>query len=75
MTTPQMVQTVWGVIFVEKKKRNLKTDLETDLATTLDPSKQLCPIYDATSILEFPVASPEEMGLRVVDNCCEAHIM
>lgn len=71
MITPQTVQTVWGVIFVEKKKR----ELETDLATTLDPSKQLCPIYDATSILEFPVASREEMGLRVVDNCCEEHIM
>lgn len=50
-------------------------DLEINLATTLDPSKQLCPIYDAVSILEFPVARPEEMGLRVLDNCCEEHIM
>ncbi|WP_409968977.1 hypothetical protein RFF05_03140 [Bengtsoniella intestinalis] len=56
---------------MEKKEQAL----EMNLATTLDPSKQLCPIYDATSILEFPVASPEEMGLRVVDNCCEVHIM
>lgn len=75
MITPQAVQTVWGVIFVEKKKQTFKIDLEIDLATTLDPSKQLCPIYDATSILEFPVASRQEMGLRVVDNCCEEHIM
>lgn len=49
--------------------------LEGKEFATLDPSKQLCPIYDATSILEFPVAPYGEMGVRVVDNCCEEHIM
>ena len=41
----------------------------------LDPEAQLCPKFDQTSIAMFPVADPEEMGFRVVDNCAEEHIM
>ena len=41
----------------------------------LDPSVRLCPKFDKTSIAMFPVAKPEEMGMRVLDNCAEEHIM
>jgi len=41
----------------------------------LDPSQQLCPLFDETSIATFPVADREEMGIRVLDNCAEEHIM
>ena len=41
----------------------------------LDPSKRICPKFDEESIAIFPVADREEMGVRVVDNCAEEHIM
>ncbi len=41
----------------------------------LDPESRLCPKFDKTSIALFPVADREEMGVRVVDNCAEEHIM
>lgn len=41
----------------------------------LEPEKRLCPKFDETSIALFPVAEPGEMGVRVVDNCAEEHIM
>ena len=40
----------------------------------LEPEKRLCPIFDPTTIATFPVAGPEEMGVRVLDNFCEEHI-
>ena len=41
----------------------------------LDPTKRLCPKFDENSIAMFPVADPGEMGVRVIDNCAEEHIM
>ena len=41
----------------------------------LNPQARLCPKFDETSIALFPVAKPEEMGMRVLDNCAEGHIM
>ena len=41
----------------------------------LDPEDRICPKFDSTSIAMFPVASREEMGVRVVDDCAEEHIM
>ena len=41
----------------------------------LDPEEQLCPKFDSVSIAKFPVAEPEDMGVRVVDNCAEEHMM
>lgn len=41
----------------------------------LSPQYRLCNKFDATSIAEFRVANPGEMGVRVVDNCAEEHIM
>lgn len=41
----------------------------------LDPSKRICPKFDDTSIALFPVADPGKMGMRVLDDCAEEHIM
>lgn len=41
----------------------------------LDPETRLCPKFDFTGIAMFPVADYEEMGMRVLDNCAEEHIM
>ena len=41
----------------------------------LDPEEQLCPKFDSASIAKVRVAEPEDMGVRVVDNCAEEHIM
>ena len=40
----------------------------------LEPEKRLCPIFDDTAIATCPVAPPEEMGVRVLDDFCEEHI-
>ena len=41
----------------------------------LEPEKRLCAKFDETSIAKFPVAKPGEMGMRVLDNCAEEHMM
>ena len=51
------------------KKKKICDDLR------LDPEACLCPKYDHTGIALFPVADREEMGVRVLDNCAEEHIM
>ena len=40
----------------------------------LEPEKRMCPIFDPDTIAKFPVAPPEGMGFRVLDNFCEEHI-
>ena len=41
----------------------------------ISPQLRLCPKFDCVSIAQFPVAAPGEMGVRVLDNCAEEHIM
>ena len=41
----------------------------------LAPDKRVVSKFDAESIAEFPVAPREKMGVRVVDDCAEEHIM
>lgn len=41
----------------------------------LDPENRICPKYNYQSLITFPVAGPGEMGMRVVDDCAEEHIM
>lgn len=41
----------------------------------LNPQKRICPKFDEVSIALFPVADDGEMGVRVLDNCAEDHIM
>ena len=43
-------------------------------AQRIEPEKRRCPAFDPVSIATFPVAEPEEMGYRVLDNFCEEHI-
>lgn len=43
-------------------------------ALRIELEKRLCPAFDPVSIATFPVAEPEEMGYRVLDNFCEEHI-
>ena len=58
----------------EKMSRKEKRQADsTDLR--IDPEKRLCPKFDSASIALFPVATREEMGVRVVDDCAEEHIM
>lgn len=41
----------------------------------LSPDKRVVSKFDPVSVAEFPVAERETMGLRVVDDCAEEHIM
>lgn len=51
------------------EKRKVTEDLR------VDPSQRICPKFDETSIALFRVADLGEMGVRVVDDCAEEHIM
>ena len=52
-----------------KKKQSARINVR------LDPESRLCPKFDSTGIALFPVADREEMGVRVLDDCAEEHIM
>ncbi|MCI9402458.1 MAG: hypothetical protein HFF04_02140 [Oscillospiraceae bacterium] len=41
----------------------------------LNPEDRLCSEVDDVTIRKFPVADREEMGVRVLDNFCQEHIM
>ena len=52
-----------------QKKKKKPDDLR------LNPEEVICEKFDQTSIAKFLVAVPGEMGMRVLDNCAEEHIM
>lgn len=54
---------------MEKEKKGKESNIR------LDPEERVCPKFDETSVAMFPVAKPGEMGVRVVDDCAEEHIM
>ena len=41
----------------------------------LNPQARLCPAFDEVSVKLFAAPDREEMGVYVVDNCAEEHIM
>lgn len=41
----------------------------------LNPDAVICPKFDSYSIGMYRLPEPGEMGMRVVDNCAEEHIM
>ncbi len=57
----------------KRKRQNGRAAVPEDMR--LDPSLQMCPKFDDMSIAQFPVADRGEMGVRVVDNCAEEHMM
>lgn len=54
----------------ESMKKRIETE---DLR--LNPEARLCPLCDAVSIRKIPAPTWEDMGVRVLDNCAEEHIM
>ena len=56
----------------DKKKRGKNTETDN---LRLDPDLRLCSRFDEYSIAEYPLPEPEEMGMRVIDNCAEEHMM
>ena len=55
---------------MSKKQKTPKT---VDLR--LDPEARICPMFDAVSIKKFSAPDRGEMGMRVLDNCAEEHMM
>ena len=41
----------------------------------LNPEDRLCSEVDDVTIRKYPLPSWEEMGVRVLDNFCQEHIM
>ncbi len=41
----------------------------------LDPEARICPAFDAMSIKKFSLTNSGEIGMQVLDNCGEEHIM
>lgn len=46
-----------------------------DLEIRINPENRICPKFNQQSIAAFPIAKPDEMGVRVQDDCAEEHIM
>jgi hypothetical protein len=67
--TPPAAHTEAGVMDMGKRPAP-----EQLLDLRLDPEQRLCPQFDSVCVAKFQAAS-EEMGVRVLDNCCEDHIM
>ena len=57
------------------KKNKQKAPAQPGEDLRLNPEKRLCPQFDSTSIRKYKVGEPVKMGMRVVDNCAEEHIM
>ncbi len=66
--------TIPGVRNMSKRKTK-RSSQQMGENLRLNPQLRLCPKFDPDSIAEFHVGEPGEMGVRVVDNCAEEHIM
>lgn len=60
---------------MNKQKKTQKTETRETADFRLEPEKRMCPKFDNTSIALFPVSDRGEMGVRVLDNCAEEHMM
>ena len=54
----------------KKKQRREPSD-----CIRIAPEARIAAKFDAASIAKFPVAEPEQMGFRVLDDCAEEHQM
>ncbi|HBR08633.1 MAG TPA: hypothetical protein DD735_07040 [Clostridiales bacterium] len=57
----------------DEMNKNHKQKRPEDLR--VDPEARLCPKFDATGIAMFRAQEQDEMGVRVLDDCAEEHIM
>lgn len=46
-----------------------------DVELRINPSNRICAKFNLQSLKTFPIAGPDEMGARVIDDCAEEHIM
>ena len=46
-----------------------------DVKLRISPVNRICSKYNLQSLATFPIAAPGEMGLHVIDDCTEEHIM
>ena len=60
-----------------KKRALIQAPQAVDMSESLrlDPEKRLCSRYDSTGIAKYRVGSTKKMGMRVLDDCAEEHIM
>ncbi len=56
-----------------KKTGRTHSSPEELLELRIDPEQRLCPAFDSMCVKLFQAPS-EEMGFRVLDNCCEDNI-
>lgn len=63
-------------VFHERSKKQVgnKRASYATASLSLLPNGAPCSKFDHMGIAQFPLASPEKMGFRVVDNCTEEHI-
>ncbi|MDR0890020.1 MAG: hypothetical protein LBM28_05170 [Oscillospiraceae bacterium] len=54
----------------KRKKQEPQTE---DLR--VNPEARMCPQFDEVSVKKFRAPDKKNMGVRVVDNCAEEHIM
>ena len=62
-----------SVCFFQQRRETMKKEKTEDFR--LDPEARLCPAFDAVSVKKFAAPDKDEMGVAVVDNCAEEHIM
>ena len=72
MSKPDSAHTACGVNLMKEQQ---KAEPAVQVDPRLNPQTRLCPQFDSVGIALFPVANRGEMGVRVLDNCCEEHIM
>ena len=64
-----------GNPYYEVSKMTKKNKSVSTMDLRLDPERRLCPAFDSVSIKKFAAPDQGEMGVRVLDNCAEEHIM
>lgn len=57
------------------KKAKVKKRPNMAAGVRINPELRLCSKFDQSSIAKFRVADSAHMGMRVVDDCAEEHIM
>ena len=59
---------------MKKTEKTRREQRDRTPVLRIQPERRICPAFDPDSIADFPVAEPDEMGFRVLDNFCEEHI-